>query len=269
MRATSTRTGTSRRADAGSLFVRAIRLRRETVPDFDAYPFAIPAIRSLDELSLTSPVTFFVGENGSGKSTLLEAVAIAAGFNPEGGTKNFSFATVTAHSDLHDYLTLVRNTNRERDGFFMRAESFFNVATELERLNEVDGGAYRSYGGKSLHVRSHGESLLALMRYRLGGKSLILFDEPEVALSPFRQLSALTLIHKLVLKGSQFIIATHSPIIMAYPGATILQFDEHDIHRVAYEETEHYTVTSDFLADPGRMLEVLFQEPTDDGGEPL
>lgn len=269
MPSTAKRPVVPRKAPLSPPFVKAIRLRRESVHDFDAYPFAIPAVRALDELQLTSPVTFFVGENGSGKSTVLEAVAIAAGFNPEGGTKNFSFATVTAHSNLHQYLTLVRHSTRERDGFFMRAESFFNVATELERLNAVDGGAFRSYGGRSLHVRSHGESLLALMRYRLGGKSLILFDEPEVALSPFRQLSALALIHKLVLRGSQFIIATHSPIIMAYPGASILQFGERGIHPVAYEETEHYTVTSDFLADPARMLDVLFADPGEPPGDPI
>ncbi len=239
-------------------FVRAIRLRRDSVPDFDTYPFAIPAIGELTELPLTSPVTFFVGENGSGKSTLLEAIAVAAGFNAEGGTKNFNFATVNAHSTLNEHLTLVRNSDRERDGFFLRAESFFNVATELERLNEVDGGAYRSYGGRSLHVRSHGESLLAMMRHRLGGRSLFLFDEPEIALSPLRQLSAMALMRKLELRGCQFIIATHSPIIMAYPGAAILLFGDHGVRPVAYEDTEHFTVTSDFLADPERMLEVLF-----------
>jgi predicted ATPase len=203
------------------------------VPDFGSYPFAIPAIHALHQLALKSPVTFFVGENGSGKSTLIEAIAIAAGFNPEGGTKNFNFSTADAHSNLHEYLTLVRNSARERDGFFLRAESFFNVATELERLQQIDGRAYRSYGGKSLHVRSHGESLLAMMRHRLGGKSLFLFDEPEIALSPLRQLSAMALMRRLELRGSQFIIATHSPIIMAYPGAAILHFGDDGIRRPA------------------------------------
>ncbi|MEX0784938.1 MAG: AAA family ATPase [Dehalococcoidia bacterium] len=195
------------------------------------YPFAIPAIQALSELPFTAPVTFFVGENGSGKSTLLEAIAVAAGFNAEGGTKNFNFSTVNAHSKLHEHLTLVRNTARERDGFFLRAESFFNVATELERLHTIDVKAYDAYGGKSLHVRSHGESLLAMMRHRLGGRSLFLFDEPEIALSPLRQLSAMALMRKLELRGCQFIIATHSPIIMAYPGATILQFGDHALRR--------------------------------------
>ena len=255
-------------ARSGAPFVRAIRLNRDAVPDFDVYPFAIPAIQALRELQLKSPVTFFVGENGSGKSTVLEAIAIACGFNAEGGTKNFNFSTVNAHSALHEHLTLVRNAARERDGFFLRAESFFNVATELERLQKVDGGAYRAYGGKSLHVQSHGESLLAMMRHRLGGRSLLLFDEPEIALSPLRQLSAMALMRKLEMRGSQFIIATHSPIIMAYPGATILQFGDHEIRPIAYEETEHFTVTSDFLADRQRMLDVLFDglDTADDDG---
>jgi predicted ATPase len=214
----------------------------------------------LTELRLESAVTFFVGENGTGKSTLLEAIAICAGFNAEGGTRNFNFSTVSAHSDLHKHLTLIRNSARERDGFFLRAESFFNVATELERLQKIDGRAFASYGGKSLHVRSHGESLLALMRYRLGGKSLLLFDEPEIALSPLRQLSAVSLMRKLELRGSQFIIATHSPIIMAYPGATILEFGGHGIRPIKYEDTEHFTVTYDFLTNRQRMLDVLFED---------
>jgi predicted ATPase len=208
-------------------------------------------------LKLTSPVTLFVGENGSGKSTLLESVAISAGFNPEGGSRNFNFATVHAHSNLHEHLTLVRGPVRERDGFFLRSESFFNVATEIE-MNLGRDLAVNHYGGRSLHGWSHGESLLALLTNRLWGDGLYLFDEPEMALSPLRQLSCLAVLRKQVLRGSQFIIATHSPIIMAYPGASILLFDAAGIQPIAYEETEHFTVTSDFLADRQRMLDVLF-----------
>jgi predicted ATPase len=248
----------SSRSKLTSPFVRAIRLRRESVPDFDAYPFAIPAIHELQEVPLRSPVTFLGGENGSGKSTLLEAVAIAAGFNAEGGSRNFNFATVRAHSDLHEYITLVRGPVRERDGFFLRSESFFNVSTEID-TNLGPGLAIQHYGGRSLHAWSHGESLIALLTNRLWGNGLYLFDEPEAALSPLRQLSCLAVLRKQVLSGSQFIIATHSPIIMAYPGATILQFGDHEIRSIPYEETEHFTVTSDFLADRGRMLDVLFE----------
>jgi predicted ATPase len=166
------------------LFIKSVKLKRTRVPSFKKYPFNIPAILHLDELHFRSPVTFFIGENGTGKSTLLEAIAIAAGFNSEGGSKNFRFATRATHSPLHEFLRLVRSGIRPRDGYFLRAESFYNVATAAE-----DYGVDDAYGGDSLHAQSHGESFMSLVLHRLHGQGLYLFDEPEAALSPTRQLS--------------------------------------------------------------------------------
>ena len=237
-----------------------VRLKRDDVPSFDAYPFSLSAVRGLDVLPLHPRVTFFVGENGSGKSTLLEAIAVSCGFNAEGGTKNFRFDTRTSHSDLHEYLRIVKGIRRPKDGFFLRAESFFNVATEIERLDSEGFGGPRvidSYGGKSLHEQSHGESFLALMLNRFGGNGLYLLDEPEAALSPQRQLAALARIHHLANANSQFIIATHSPILMAYPDSFIYACNSEGIQRVEYEETEHYRVMHDFMVNPQRILDVL------------
>jgi len=238
-----------------------VRLKRDEVPSFDEYPFSLPAIRNLDVLPLHKAVTLFVGENGSGKSTLLEAMAVAAGFNPEGGTKNFRFGTRISHSPLHEYLRLAKGIRRPKDGFFLRAESFFNVATEIERL-DMEGMGPRvidSYGGRSLHEQSHGESFMTLMLNRFGGNGLYLLDEPEAALSPQRQLSALARIHDLVKAGSQFVIATHSPILLAYPDAYIYSCTSEGIELTNYTDTEHYRVMHDFLANPQRMLNVLLE----------
>jgi predicted ATPase len=193
-------------------FLRAVELRREEIEDPAAYPYCIPALRSLDSLSLDPHVTFLVGDNGSGKSTLLEAVAVAAGFNAEGGTQNFDFATRASHSDLHEAIRLVRGTTRPSSGFFLRAESFFNVATAIEQV-----GVLKSYGGVPLHEVSHGESFLAVLNHRFEPGGLYLLDEPEAALSVPGNLALLRRMHDLVEGGSQFLIATHSPILMAYP----------------------------------------------------
>lgn len=204
----------------------------------------------------------FVGENGTGKSTLLEAVAVAYGFNPEGGTKNFDFSTEDSHSELWQALTLVKR-GFASDGFFLRAESFYNVASNIDQMDRTPsfgGRIIDSYGGVSLHHRSHGESFLALVQNRFGGHGVYLLDEPEAALSPTRQLTLLAQIHALVERDSQFIIATHSPILMAYPGAEILEFSEDGIRSAAYRETEHYQVTRRFLEDPERMLRYLLEE---------
>jgi len=231
-----------------------VRLRRDRVPSFDVYPFCLPAVKELGTLKLHPKVTFIVGENGSGKSTLLEAIATSWGFNPEGGTKNFNFGTRRSHSELHESLTLVKGIKRAKDGFFLRAESFFNVATEIDALGVTD-----SYGGRSLHEQSHGESFFALMTNRFGGNGLYILDEPEAALSPSRQLAMLVRMHELIAKNSQFIIATHSPILMAYPDADIYQIDESGLVRTAYEETEHFLVTKAFLGNPKRQLALLFE----------
>jgi len=243
-------------------YVSRITLNREKVASFDSYPFSLPGIRELESIELHPKVTFFIGENGSGKSTLLEAIAVSLGFNAEGGTKNFRFSTRRSHSDLHEYLRVAKGLRRARDGFFLRAESFFNVASEIEHLDEEPGGGppvINSYGGRSLHEQSHGESFLALLTNRFGGKGVYILDEPEAALSPQRQLAVLSRIHDLVLDDSQFLIATHSPILMAYPDALIYQFSKEGLTQVAYEDTEHFQVTRDFLMNPGRMLDVLLE----------
>jgi predicted ATPase len=235
-----------------NLFLRAIKLKRSGVPSFKEYPFSIPAIRDMDEIPLRSPVTFFIGENGTGKSTLLEAIAVAAGFNAEGGSRNFRFATRASHSPLHEHLRLVRSGARPRDGYFLRAESFYNVATAVE-----DYDVTHSYGGESLHAQSHGESFMSLVLHRFSGNGLYLFDEPEAALSPTRQLSLMVAMQQLVGRGAQFVIATHSPILLGYPEAEILQFGPGSIAPVAYRETEHYVVTRAFLERPEKMLQEL------------
>ena len=245
-----------------SQFVRSVALRRDKVQSFDQYPFCLPVVKALTQIDLHAKVTFFVGENGSGKSTLLEAIAISLGFNAEGGSKNFRFGTRRSHSVLHEYLRLAKGFKRPRDGFFLRAESFFNVATEIENLDaEPSFGppVIDSYGGRSLHEQSHGESFLALMLERFGGQGVYILDEPEAALSPQRQLAVLSRMHDLVRDDSQFVVATHSPILMAYPDACIYRCDEEGLTKVAYQDTEHFKVTRDFLANPERMLRVLMQ----------
>jgi predicted ATPase len=246
----------------GSVFVKRISLKRESVPSFEEYPFYVPAVRGLHELELTAPVTFFVGENGSGKSTLLEGIAVASGFNAEGGTRNFRFATRPTHSELHQHLRLTRSPGRHTDGYFLRAESFYNVASAAEAY----GVEWQHGGGRSPHEQSHGESFLALVLHRLHGNGLYLFDEPEAALSPTRQLSLLVAMQQLVKAKSQFIIATHSPILLGYPGATIYEFGDDGIRAVEYMDTEHYTVTKAFLEHPQRMLAELLDEDTPGAG---
>lgn len=248
-------------------YLRAVRLVRDSVPDFKVYPFSIPAIQALDELELDAKVTFLIGENGSGKSTLIEAIAVLAGFNAEGGSKHFWFGTRRSESCLHQFMRPVRGIRRPRDGFFLRAESYFNVATEIERLDEEYNGPplIDSYGGVSLHEQSHGESFLALAMHRFKGNGLYILDEPEAALSPQRQLALLSIINDLVDdRGSQLVIATHSPILMAYPNALLYHLGPDGIERIAYEATEHYTITRDFLSSPERYFKTLFRRPSSD-----
>lgn len=238
-------------------YLRSLKLRREKVLSFEEYPFSLPFISQLRELELHPAVTFFVGENGSGKSTLLEAVAVAWGFNPEGGTRNFRFQTRGSHSLLHEYLRLVKSPYRARDGFFLRAESMFNVASEIEHLDEEPASGppvIDSYGGRSLHEQSHGESILSVMMHRFGGHGLYILDEPEAALSPSRQLAMLRRMHDLVEQRSQFLIATHSPMLMAYPNAWIYQISAQGIELVKLEDTEHYVVARRFLNDPHQQV---------------
>lgn len=242
------------------IYADRVFLRRE-LPE-RSYLNHLPAVNWLKDhrLMLDSTVTFLVGENGSGKSTLLEAIAVACGFNAEGGTRNFTFSTRATHSELGEYITVARR-RYPRDGFFLRAESFYNVATNIDEMDEdfsYGPKVIESYGGVSLHHQSHGESFLALVQNRFGGNGLYLLDEPEAALSPTRQLTLLGEMHQLAERDSQFIVATHSPILMAYPGARIYQLSENGIEPVQYQETEHYQLTRRFLEDPERMLRYLF-----------
>jgi predicted ATPase len=222
----------------------------------DGYPYTLPvvtALRAGGRWELDPAVTFLVGDNGTGKSTLVEAVAVALGFNAEGGSANFRFSTRASHSPLGEHLTIVKGVRKPKTGFFLRAETFYNVATEVESL-----GVHDSYGGRPLHERSHGESFLALAVHRFGPNGLYLLDEPESALSVQGCLALLRRMADLVRAGSQFIVATHSPVVLAYPGASIWQIDSGgQLHRVAYDDVELVQLHRDFLADPARYLRHL------------
>lgn len=249
-------------------YLLSVMLDRGNVHSFNQYPYCIPAIRNLTELKLHPKVTYFVGDNGTGKSTLLEAIAVAAGFNPEGGSRNLGFSSYDTHSGLHENMRLCKGIAKPRDGYFLRAESFYNVASAIEDIDsdpdnvENNSGPpiISSYGGRSLHEQSHGESFFTLLTRRFNGQGLYLLDEPEAALSPTRQMSVLTIMHELLGRQSQFIIVTHSPIIMAYPDSTIYLFSEDAITPIDYTETEHYTVTLDFLSRREAMLRVLLRD---------
>lgn len=230
----------------------------------DSYLADLPVVRYLSgvgQLTFSKAVTFLVGENGIGKSTLLEAIAVAYGFNPEGGTKNFNFSTSATHSDLYRHLTLSKLAY-PKDGFFLRAESFYNAASYLDKVfaPEFQAHVQTGYGTRSLHEQSHGESFLSLVQNRFGGNGVYLLDEPEAALSPIRLMTLLAEIHELVKNNSQFIIATHAPILMSYPGAEVLELTQGGIASVDYRQTEHYQLTRRFLENPERMLHYLFDE---------
>lgn len=245
-----------------SQYVRGISLKREEIPSFNQYPFNLPSLKTMDEVPFHPKVTFLIGENGMGKSTLLEAVAVALGFNAEGGSFNFNFSTFDSHSVLGDYLKVIKGIDRPSDGFFLRAESFYNVASNIEEMDR-EGGAPKvidSFGGRSLHEQSHGEAFFSTFLHRFRGNGIYILDEPEAALSPLRQMSMLSRIHDLVREHSQFIIATHSPIIMAYPEAAIYEFSEEGISEKELEETNHYRIMKQFFDDKKRMLHHLLDE---------
>lgn len=225
----------------------------------DVHPYNLKAIRDLGSIEFHPNCTFIVGENGSGKSTLLEAIAVAAGFNPEGGSKNFSFSTFSSHSDLWEKVTLSKGIRRPKTGYFLRAESFYNVASNIEALDSQPMGGPKiidSYGGVSLHHQSHGESFMSLMINRFGDEGLYVMDEPEAALSINRQMAMISRLHELVAKDSQFVIATHSPVLLAYPNAIILNADDH-FRAISYKDTEQYQLLRGFLEQPEAMMKIL------------
>ena len=243
--------------------MRDLYIRRMSLPEplpKESYLNALPAVRYLADhgVDFHKQVTFFVGENGSGKSTLIEALAISQGFNPEGGTKNFRFSTENSHSELCDYLRVARGFLYPKDGFFLRAESFYNVASNIDQMDREPGSGspvIMSYGGVSLHRQSHGESFLALVENRFSGHGLYILDEPEAALSPRGIIRLMQNMDRLAGEDSQFIIATHSPMLITFPDAEIYQIREDGIVSVPFKETSHYRTTVRFLQNPESAIE--------------
>ncbi|MCG7406089.1 AAA family ATPase [Paenibacillus sp. ACRRX] len=237
--------------------LKSLYLLKEKMHNYQSYPFSLPLIKRLDTLHFSSNVTFFVGENGSGKSTLLEAIAYQCGFNTAGGGRNNTYYVESSEAALGNYVRLSwfpKLTN----GFFMRAESFYEFATHIDEI-----GMYEAYGGRSLHTQSHGESFLSLFNHRFRDRGIYLLDEPEAALSPARQLALLRIIKDLS-QDSQFIIATHSPILMGYPDAQIINFDSHPIAQIRYEDTDHYQITRKFLENRKSVLKHLFEDDSEE-----
>jgi len=242
------------------LHIQYIELKDNMERDRKKYPFVIPLINNFKKIIFNKPVTFFIGENGTGKSTLIEAIAVLYGFNAEGGSRNFNFSTNDTHSDLFKYLKIGKSYNKATDGYFLRAESFYNVASNIDELDESPGGGSKiisSYGGKSLHNQSHGESFLSLLKNRLRGNGVYIFDEPEAAISPMKLLELLIIMDNLVKNNSQFIISTHSPILMAYPNAEIYEINNGELELTAFEDTNHFTMTKYFLLNYKEMIHKL------------
>ena len=248
--------------------LKKLTLLRERVQDWQAYPFSVPAIRELDAIAFRSRICFFAGENGSGKSTLLEAIAAHYGFGREGGNRNFQNDTTESNHSIDPLVKALRLAFDKRTGagFFLRAESFFNTASHIDQLDKEPGAGgppiTAFYGGRSLHTRSHGETFFTVLDLKFRRNGLFLLDEPEAALSPQRQLSFLVLMHDVLrkFKDAQFIISTHSPVLLAYPKAQILSFDEGRIHEIAYEETGSFQVAHRFLNHRDQFLQELFAD---------
>lgn len=236
-----------------NLFVQGVMFNWDKIDD-NSYLNYIEAFKNIERLDFNNSINFFVGENGSGKSTLLEGLAIACGFNAEGGTKNYAFSTHDSHSELYNALRVIRGYKREKIGYFLRAESFYNVATQ-----EIDYSDFK-HPSQKYHERSHGESFMKLAQNYLAPNGLYFFDEPEAALSPQRQLTLLLEIYRYAKSGSQFFIVTHSPILLGTPGANIYCFDDGHIHQCSYEDTDSYKVTKMFVNNREALLNKLLSE---------
>ncbi|MBQ9313742.1 MAG: AAA family ATPase [Clostridia bacterium] len=236
------------------LFVKCVKLNRDNI-DNNRYPFNIPCLKNFDEIKISVPVTFFYGENGVGKSTLIEAIAISLGLNPEGGSNNMQFSNYDDYSELYKHL-IIGKFGVPKTKFFLRAESFYNVATDISNNGDL---VETTYGGEDLHACSHGESFLKLVEHRFWNHGLYILDEPEAALSPQRQMTLLCYIHELAQNGSQFIIATHSPILLSYQYGKIMDVN-HNMEIIKYEDTEVYKIYKNFLNNPYGMQKVLFED---------
>lgn len=235
-------------------YLRSVQIKTDLQPDWSVYPFAVPAVNDIEQISFHPDVTFFVGENGAGKSTILEAIALALGFSEEGGTLNVRLNSASSTSNLYQYLRTIKSFRKPKDYYFLRAESYYNVGTYMNELNYV-----AEYGG-NIHARSHGEAFIKLLTQKFKGEGLYLMDEPEAALSPTMQMVALSAIHDLVQNKSQFIIATHSPILLAYPYAKIYQISDTGISQIRYEQTEHFRVTKDFLNNYSKRIQQILED---------
>lgn len=248
-----------------SSMLRGFYVEWKRVPDRTCYPFTIPAVASLDDLDLSAHITIFVGENGTGKSTLLEAIAVQLGCNPEGGSRNFKFENANTLSELHQYVRLVRGRSI-KDAYFYRADTYYNLATEMQRLDaepSFDAQIRTYYGGEDLHQMSHGQSVIKLVKHRFKPGGVYVMDEPEAALSPMRQFELIAGILDLASRGAQFILATHSPILMAIPNARIFELDSTGIGIANYDTLQHVQIYRRFLGDPASMLRVLMEDPVD------
>ena len=241
--------------EVSSLLIQGVSINWDKI-DSRSYLRGIEAIKDLDYLAFNKNITIFVGENGSGKSTMLEAIAVSYGFNPEGGTKNYNFSTYDSHSELCDAIRLSRGFKKPGWGYFLRAESFYNVATAEEMYSREDPRGVR----EQFHERSHGESFLQMAQSNFRGHGLYLLDEPEAALSPQRQLTLLLEIVNCAKEDAQFIMVTHSPILLGIPGAEILSFDNGQIHAIDYEDTDSYQITKMFIENKEQLLKRLLDE---------
>lgn len=243
------------------LYVKSLEINNLSKSGNDSYISNLPIIKNLRCIDFKKPMTFFVGENGVGKSTLIEAIALKLGFNPEGGSKNFIFSTNPTHSDLHKYLKIIRGSKHPKDGYFLRSECFYNLATNMDDMDKIDcplPPINNAYGGRSLHKQSHGESFLSLFFNRFLGNGLYILDEPEASLSPQSQMSLLVKFNDLVNLNSQFIVATHSPILLSYPLADVYEFTQSSVNLTTYSKTQHYIITKQFLNCPEKMFDILF-----------